>query len=163
TRDALLFFLRTAQKVMRGKLKNPTSSVTAGLCLTKQVSTTFPVEHRRIRMNCIRRILVPGAVVLGLAWTAMAAEVRGVLMDKMCSMKAMKEGQKAAAMHTRECALMPNCKASGYGVYTSDGKYLKFDAAGDEKASQALASTAKKDNLNVTVTGDIEGDTIKVA
>src|SRR6516162_5600546 len=91
--------------------------------------------------------IVLGAVMLTCsAWVASAADVDGVLMDKMCSMKAMKDGQSAAAMHTKECALMPDCQKSGYGVFTADGRYLKFDAAGDEKAAAALQKTTKKDN-----------------
>ncbi len=98
-----------------------------------------------------------------LAGLASAAQVNGVLMDKMCSMKAAKEGQKAATMHTRECALMPPCQKSGYGVFTAEGKFLTFDDAGNAKALAALQASQKKDDLKVTVTGDVQGDTIKVA
>ena len=65
-------------------------------------------------------------LLTGLAGALSAAEVQGVLRDKMCSMKAAKEGQKAATMHTRQCAMMPDCEKSGYGVFTSDNKYLVF-------------------------------------
>jgi hypothetical protein len=41
-------------------------------------------------------------LLTSLAGALSAAEVEGVLMDKMCSMKAVKEGQKAATMHTRQ-------------------------------------------------------------
>jgi hypothetical protein len=98
-----------------------------------------------------------------LAGLAAAAQVNGVLMDKMCSMKAAKEGQQAATIHTRECALMPPCQKSGYGVYTTDNKFLTFDDAGNAKALVALNASKKKDNLKVRVTGDVQGDTIKVA
>ena len=108
--------------------------------------------------------IVLGAVLLGCsAWVAAAADVDGVLMDKMCSMKAVKDGQQAAATHTKECALMPDCQKSGYGVFTSDGRYLKFDAAGDKQAAAELQKTAKKDNLKVKVSGQVDGDSIKVA
>ncbi len=108
-----------------------------------------------------RIVFLPG-LFLAVVSLASAAHVEGVLMDKMCSAKALKDGQKAAAMHTRECAMMPNCASSGYGVFTADGKYLTFDAAGNEKAEQALKRTKKKDNLRVQVTGDVEGDSVKV-
>jgi hypothetical protein len=98
-----------------------------------------------------------------LAGLAAAAQVNGVLMDKMCSMKAVKDGQTAATAHTRECALMPPCQKSGYGVYTTDNKFLTFDDAGNAKALTALNASKKKDNLKVRVTGDVQGDTIKVA
>jgi|FLYL01.1.fsa_nt_gi hypothetical protein len=105
------------------------------------------------------------AAVLGLLLVALApaADVEGVLIDQMCSMKAVKEGQKAAAMHTKDCALMPDCVNSGYGVYTSDGKFLKFDAKGNQEAQKALKATKQKDNLKVKVSGNIDGDTIKVS
>ena len=89
--------------------------------------------------------------------------LNGVLMDKMCSMKAAKEGQQAVAVHTRECALMPPCEKSGYGVVTTDNKFLAFDDAGNAKALAALKASKKKDNLRVQVTGDVQGDSIKVA
>jgi hypothetical protein len=84
-----------------------------------------------------------------LAGVLSAAEVEGVLMDKMCSLKAVKEGQKEATIHTRQCALMPDCEKSGYGVLTADNKYLVFDAAGNEQAAAALKSSKEKDNLKV--------------
>jgi hypothetical protein len=109
------------------------------------------------------RNVVRVAGLLGLAGALSAADIEGTLMDKMCSMKAAKEGQKAATMHTRECAMMPDCEKSGYGVFTTDNKFLAFDAAGNEQALKALKTSKKKDNLKVTVIGDVEGDTVKVA
>jgi len=101
---------------------------------------------------------------LGLmAGMATAADIHGVLMDKMCSAKAVKGGQSVATAHDRECALMPPCQQSGYGVFTEDNKFLVFDSAGNTKALAALKKSKKKDDLKVTVTGDIQGDTIKVA
>jgi hypothetical protein len=84
-------------------------------------------------------------------------------MDKMCSMKAMKEGQQAAHMHTRDCALMPDCQKSGYGVFPADAKFISLDDAGNAKALAALKTSKKKEDLKVRVTGGVQGDTIKVA
>jgi len=102
-------------------------------------------------------------LLAGFAGMASAAEVQGILIDKMCSTKAVKGGQAAAVAHDRDCALMPPCQQSGYGVYTADNKYLTFDGAGNTKAITALKNSKKKDDLKVTVTGDVQGDTIKVA
>jgi hypothetical protein len=97
------------------------------------------------------------------AWAAPAAEWEGVLIDKMCSMKAMQEGgQKAAAMHKRDCALMPDCVKSGYGVVTADNKFLAFDAEGNQKVAKALKGSKKADNIRVRVSGEQSGDTIQV-
>jgi hypothetical protein len=75
------------------------------------------------------------SLTLASALTASAADFEGVLMDKMCSAKALQEGgQKAAAMHKRDCALMPDCMKSGYGVVTAEGKFLAFDESGNQRA-----------------------------
>lgn len=98
--------------------------------------------------------------------------VKGILMDEMCSGKAdlrisgatglLEGGRIVAEAHTRECALMPQCEKSGYGVYTDDNKFLKFDEAGNRRALAALKTSAKLDDFEVEVTGGVTGDTIKV-
>ncbi|HEX5226956.1 MAG TPA: hypothetical protein VFW44_04565 [Bryobacteraceae bacterium] len=107
-----------------------------------------------------------------IAICASAADVKGVLMDQMCSSKAevrivsgprLEGGMIVAEAHTRECALMPACQKTGYGVFTYDQKFLKFDNAGSHKALAALKASKKEDNLKVEVMGEIQGDTIKVA
>jgi Tfp pilus assembly ATPase PilU len=62
--------------------------------------------------------------------------------------------------HTRACAL--KCSASGFGIVTQDKKFLKFDASGNTKITDALKASDKKDHLRVDVSGDVEGDTLKV-
>jgi hypothetical protein len=111
----------------------------------------------------VTRLILLASLAGALAGALAAAEVQGILMDKNCSMKAVKEGQQAAVMHTRECALMPESEKSGYGVFTADNRFLVFDAAGNKQASKALKASTKKDNLKVKVKGEIDGDTIKVA
>ncbi len=78
------------------------------------------------------------------------------LMDGHCS------GKMAADpdAHPRSCALQ--CAKGGYGVITADGKFLKFDDAGNEKALAALQKSDKKDHLRATVTGTLAGDVITV-
>lgn len=113
---------------------------------------------KRIASVCLFACLV--------AIPAVAAEkstVEGFLVDKMCASQHASEGEKFGSMHKRDCALMADCVKSGYGVVTADGKYLKFDQAGDSKALAALKASKKKDDLRVKVTGTQEGDTIKVA
>ena len=99
--------------------------------------------------------------------------VKGILMDQKCSGKAdlrisgssglLVGGRIVAEAHTKECALMPECIKSGYGVYTDDNKYLKFDEAGNRKALAAIRATKQLDDLEVEVTGQVNGDTIKVS
>jgi hypothetical protein len=114
-------------------------------------------------MTHTKRLLSLLLMGAAFAWAVPAAEIEGVLMDKMCSMKAMNEGGlKAAAMHKRSCALMPDCVKSGYGVVTADNKFLAFDAAGNQKAEKALKASKKEDDIRVKVTGEESGDTVQV-
>jgi hypothetical protein len=100
-------------------------------------------------------------------------EIKGILMDQKCSGTAdlrisgstgtLVGGRIVAEAHTKQCALMPECEKSGYGVYTSDNKFLKFDEAGNRKAVAALKASTKLDDFEVEVTGEVKDDTIKVA
>jgi hypothetical protein len=54
-------------------------------------------------------------------------------------------------------------RRAAFGIYTSDKKFLKFDADGNKKVIEALQATDKKDHLRADVTGDVNGDTIKVS
>ena len=99
------------------------------------------------------------------------APIKGVLIDKKCSAGAevrvlstgIEGGMVVAEAHTRECALMPACQKSGYGVFTYDQKFLAFDEAGNRQALAAIKASKKLGNLEVEVTGEVKGDTIKVA
>jgi hypothetical protein len=89
-----------------------------------------------------------------------AAPIEGILVDKACS--AETKSHDAAKGHSRDCALMDDCKSSGFGIVTKDGKFLKFDAAGDKMALEALGKSTKENNFAVTVDGMVEADSIKV-
>src|SRR4051794_16958998 len=82
-------------------------------------------------------------------------EVKGVLIDKMCADKMAKKDdpQKAASEHKVACA--KKCADSGYGVM-ADGKFQKFDDAGNKLAKEYLD---KKDaKTDVTVKGEVKDD-----
>jgi hypothetical protein len=97
--------------------------------------------------------------VLGLgAGMASAEEWKGVsVVDTNCLERVKADPDK----HPRSCAL--KCAKGGYGLLTSDGTYLKFDAAGNEKALAALKASTKDNHLRADVTGERNGDTIKVS
>jgi hypothetical protein len=122
-----------------------------------------PGENGVRIMHAMCRTLGLAGLLASFAGVGSAAQVKGVLMDKMCSVEAAKKGQKFAASHDTKCALDNACQKSGYGVFTADDKFLVLDAAGNAKAAAALKTTKKTDNLLVTVEGDVEGDTIKVS
>jgi len=79
------------------------------------------------------------------------------VVDVNCSAKVAAEPDS----HTRACAL--KCAASGFGIVTQDKHFLKFDAEGNTKVVEALEASDKKDHLRVDVSGDVQGDTLKVS
>jgi len=100
-------------------------------------------------------------LALGLLVSPSLAETKSFndvsVIDVMCSKKAAANPDA----HTRECALA--CEKSGFGIITADGTFLKFDPDGNTKIAEALKASKKTDHLRVNVTGDVEGNTLKVA
>jgi hypothetical protein len=108
----------------------------------------------------VKRIaLMFSAIALMTALPLAAETVNGVLVDQACSPKMTYDDAKG---HSKECAMMDDCKKSGFGVVTADGKFLKFDAAGDKKALEAIEATDKEEGITVSVDGTVDGKTIKV-
>ncbi|MGB7462765.1 MAG: hypothetical protein WBW14_07720 [Candidatus Acidiferrum sp.] len=99
-------------------------------------------------------------VLLGLAampaWAAVETYKDVSVVDVNCSTKVAADPDS----HTRACAL--KCAASGFGIVTKDKQFLKFDAEGNAKIADALKASDKKDHLRVDVSGDVQGDTLKV-
>jgi hypothetical protein len=77
----------------------------------------------------------------------------GTLVDAMCK-------KQDLASHTTKCAI--SCAKSGYGLVLGDGKFVKFDEAGNAKALAALKATSKEKELKAKVTGTLDGDTVQV-
>ncbi len=102
-------------------------------------------------------------VILGMSFAAFlpllahAETWRGVpVVDTMCYAKVKADPDA----HTTKCALA--CVKGGYGIITADGVFLKFDTSGNDRLSNLLKNTDKKDHLRVTVDGGRRGDSIAV-
>jgi hypothetical protein len=54
------------------------------------------------------------------------------------------------------------CAKSGFGLVTGEGKFLKFDEAGNAKALEALKATDKEKDLKAKVEGTMDGDVLQV-
>ena len=46
---------------------------------------------------------------------------------------------------------------------TEDQQFLKFDSDGNAKIVKSLKASSKTDHLRVNVSGDVEGETLKVS
>ncbi len=107
------------------------------------------------------------ATVLISAQTKKAAQssdqLKGYVMDRMCGSKLSQyppdQAMTKAAKHTRICALMDGCAASGYGLVLN-GTWTAFDDKGSKKAEQYLRKSTAEDQLFVTVTGKLTGEKI---
>lgn len=99
-------------------------------------------------------------ILLGLcampALAAVATYKDVPVVDVNCSKKVAADPDS----HSRACAL--KCAASGFGIITKDKQFLKFDEEGNAKMVEALKASDKKDHLRVDVSGDVQGDTLKV-
>lgn len=93
------------------------------------------------------------ASLMLLSAAAFAESWTGTLVDTMCKGKDL-------AGHTTKCAL--SCAKSGFGIVLADGKFVKFDEAGNAKAVAALKATAKESDLKVKISGKLDGETVKV-
>jgi hypothetical protein len=80
--------------------------------------------------------------------------LKGYVVDASCAkeMAGKEDVMTRAANHTKKCALEEMCASSGYGVF-SDGKWYKFDEAGDKQAKELVENTAKTKEIAVEVKG----------
>ena len=101
----------------------------------------------------MKTLLAFVATVTLFSTLALAETWTGILVDNMCKDK------PDLASHTRKCAL--GCAKSGFGLVT-DGKFVKFDSAGNAKAVAALKASSKEKDLQATVTGTLQDGTIQV-
>jgi hypothetical protein len=83
----------------------------------------------------------------------------GFLADAKCLSK-MDGDEAKAAQHKVSCAL--GCKDGGFGMI-AEGKFYKFDEAGNEKALAVLEATDKENALRVRVKGHFQGDLVHVS
>jgi hypothetical protein len=79
------------------------------------------------------------------------------VVDVNCSKKVAADPDS----HTRACAL--KCQESGFGIVTKDKQFLKLDANGNAQIVAALKASDKKNHLRADVTGEVQGDMVKVS
>ena len=83
--------------------------------------------------------------------SSMAKEVSltGVIIDNACADANAAKLPDFIKTHTKECALMPNCAASGYSIYMG-GKLQKFDKDSSKKIEQFLKDPKSTLKVNIT-------------
>lgn len=111
----------------------------------------------------MRKIFSAVGLLLMLGGFLQAAEIQGVLADWTCTERMVRVGREKVLRQNRSCSLMRNFQRGAYGVITDDKKFYRLDDPGNHRVLELLRNTPDKDNLKVVVSGDIEGNTIKVS
>ena len=104
-------------------------------------------------MEGMRSVVLLFVLLASLAGAAAAESFSGTVVDVMCRGKDL-------AGHTRECAV--SCAKSGFGLVTGDGKFLKFDEAGNARTLTTLKKLTRDKDLKAKVSGTLNGDLLKV-
>ncbi|MDD5408968.1 MAG: hypothetical protein PHC71_02625 [Candidatus Omnitrophica bacterium] len=93
------------------------------------------------------------------ATTPETMTLKGDIIDNMCAGANKDNLAEFVKTHTKECALMPNCQASGYSIF-ADGKLYAFDKDSSAKIAEFLKNADSK--LQVTVTAKQVGDELSL-
>jgi hypothetical protein len=76
--------------------------------------------------------------------------VKGAIIDNHCAAANKDSLASFVPTHTKQCATMPDCAASGYSIY-SEGQLVAIDTASWGKVKKFLKNP--KSTLNVAITG----------
>jgi hypothetical protein len=110
-----------------------------------------------------------GALVVMVSTVSSAAETwSGYIVDSKCYEGAQRNVNPWATsavdrdvdLDIKLCA--PAAKTKSFGLVQKDTKILKFDPAGNTKASEIVHNTAKQNFYLVTIAGDMDRDILKV-
>jgi hypothetical protein len=110
----------------------------------------------------VRRINLTVLLFLCSAAILPAADFEGVIADWNCTKAMVRDGREKTLKRNRSCSLTKDYDRAAYGLITEGKKFYQLDEEGNKKARLLLKDTPGKDNLKVIVTGDLDGDTIKV-
>jgi hypothetical protein len=72
-----------------------------------------------------------------------AITLKGTVIDNMCADGSKENLAEFIKTHTKQCALMEHCVASGFSIY-ADGELHKFDAASNKKIAEFLKKADSK-------------------
>jgi hypothetical protein len=80
--------------------------------------------------------------------------------DQGATAPAAQSTNPPSAPTTNACE--PTASTTSFGIELSDGKVLKLDGAGNTKVADLLKNSSNKSSLQATVTGSLDGQTVKV-
>ena len=90
--------------------------------------------------------------------TAGKVSLSGTIIDNHCAAANADKLGEFVKTHTKDCVLAPDCKASGFALYTSENKLMPFKKANSKKIEMFLEK--KNSSLNVKVSAEEVGDSL---
>ena len=103
-------------------------------------------------------VLLAGLVGL-FSLAADILSLKGDIIDNMCAAANKDSLADFLKTHSKECALMSDCVASGYSIF-ADGKLYRFDQASSKKIEEFLKQSDSK--LQVVVKAEKVGKELKL-
>ncbi|MDZ4836358.1 MAG: hypothetical protein SGJ27_21500 [Candidatus Melainabacteria bacterium] len=88
---------------------------------------------------------------------------QGYIVDRQCadSVRQDSDPEPFVKHHTKDCALMANCKSRGYSIY-SNCKWFDLDKHGDQLAIRLLQASKRTSGFYVEIRGTSKGSVLKV-
>lgn len=110
----------------------------------------------------MQRILSITSLGLLLACISCAADLQGVITDWNCTQDMVRNGREKTLKQRHSCSLVKDFRRSAYGLITDDKKFYKIDPQDNDRIVQILSDSPNKDNLKVVISGDLQGNTLKI-
>jgi hypothetical protein len=85
----------------------------------------------------------------------------GKLIDASCNDRSQ-QNPADAKQNSDLASCAATASTTSFAIQTSDGKIYKLDASGNAKASTALKGNPDNKNATATVSGTMDGQTVKV-
>lgn len=87
---------------------------------------------------------------------------QGYLVDRQCADSVREDSNPKTFVqnHTKDCSLMPNCRAKGYSLY-ADSTWFDLDKKGNELAVKLLTASKRNSGFYVEVTGTKQAKVLK--
>jgi hypothetical protein len=108
------------------------------------------------------RLLFAGLLSFVISGTASAIDLQGMLTDWNCTEQMVRQGREKVLKKRRSCSLAANPRRAAYGLITDEKKFYKLDPHDNDRIIEVLSNSPNKDNLKVVISGDLNGNTVKI-
>lgn len=91
------------------------------------------------------------------------SKLQGYLVDRQCadSVRGDSDPESFIKHHTKDCALMVNCRRKGYSLYVKPN-WFDLDKHGNKLAVKVLQKSARRNAFYVQVEGTTQAGILKV-